>query len=165
MVAPKSNCFCSQILKRLTYAEGSMNYTMFVALFVLLISNAIAGDALPSSDKETTSDLPSAFQTRWYTPDRRYSQTWGMRNIDITNKKALLSFDSTRFGCSMRDSPATITLWDGKSIHFTVDKPNDCFGFFRVELEKVGPRKLEGRIEVDPKMPGAVPTLHTSVTY
>jgi hypothetical protein len=155
---------------RIIILEGGVMKYLQIAIVILFATTPIANAAetLAHStsvlDQPATTTLPTRLGGQWYTPSRSHSQIWSLEKMDATKKTALLTFHSTRVHCSMLNVSSTITLWDGKKLEVVVDRPNDCFGEFRVELTRIDNTSVyEGRIEVVPLMRGAVPTLVTSV--
>jgi hypothetical protein len=129
------------------------------SLKLLFAISAFLAFAIPVSAEDLSAkvaaievpSLPSNMSGRWYTLDHMYSQTWGVKNIDLGRQTGLLSWGSTRSGCGREDVPAVVT-YDGTTLTVA---PVDiaamgkfCTDKWSARLEKKGEKKFSGLVEV-----------------
>lgn len=122
---------------------------LFLSTLSLVAAPARAGENTESSGK--IQKLPSTLSGRWYTPDKLYSNVWGLREINPTNGTALIDFWSTQPACSMHGEHVSLRS-DGETLIGTVQfrTKRICPTRFEVILKKVpGTDEWVGRLQAD----------------
>jgi len=141
---------------------------MKTAIAALCAVALLAGLTLPASAQEAQSatqrvvaDPPKRLGGRWYTPDRMYSQRFSLDEISAVRKTALITYWSTRDGCSFEKLHGSLDGWDGKTLKVSLlGGQNLCHPTMLIELQPQGGRKWGGSIHLNMQVTGAPALVH-----
>lgn len=136
---------------------------IFVAFVFSVSAQEVATTTTLTAEPFQVTTLPTALGGRWYTPDRMYSQVFSLETNSV-RKTALITYWSTRAGCSFEKLQGSLEGWDGKTLKVSLlDGQNLCHPTMLIELQPQGGRKWGGSIHLNMQVTGAPALVHAEL--